>query len=389
MRKTVIYAAVATVLFAAVPVSAGPRFTGESAVFFERGHYWIELGLSSAADTFESSELGRRDFVITDKTTGESFNPSRIEIVSGGESGRFVVLSSGKLKGKRCYLVSYGSGASEREFGPVCDPAGKEPSPVDGGAAGFFRDYVAPAFSAYGEVYRFNRLSVGYDFTSSKGSTDIAVEPVFGQGWFSVIPFFIYDGTTYTSGDIERTVSRMRTGIDAAVRGWTGPVRLSFEGGYTFDRESSYYGSIRTASSARAVGTVRLDNLFDPVNRHAVSVFKGIDAGAGYAWYDSTESGGGLSDGGPLLTARVTWTFAASLQLSYGVDACYPDSGGEEWQYWHRARVRLLLRDALAKPRGRSYHPDLELAVDWGRRLPFFDREERILLGFTFDLYPW
>jgi hypothetical protein len=51
--------------------------------------------------------------------------------------------------------------------------------------------------------------------------------------------------------------------------------------------------------------------------------------------------------------------------------------------------VRLLLRDALAGPEGRSYHPDLELAVDWGRRLPFFDREERILLGFTFDLYPW
>ena len=389
MRKTVICAAVVTVLFAAVPVLAGPRFTGESAVFFERGHYWIELGLSSAADTFESSELERRDFVITDKTTGESFNPSRIEIISGGESGRFVVLSSGKLKGKRCYVVSYASGASEREFGPVCDPAGKEPSPVDGGPAGFFRDYVAPAFSAYGEEYRFNRLSVGYDFTSSKGSTDIAVEPVFGRGWFSVIPFFMYDGTTYTSGDIERTVSRMRTGIDAAVRRWTGPVRLSFEGGYAFDRESSYYGSIRTASSARAVGTVRLDNLFDTVNRHAVSVFKGIDVGAGYAWYDSIESGGGLSESGPLLTARVTWTFAASLQLSYGVEACCPESGAGEWQYWHRARVRLLLRDALAKPKGRSYHPDLELAVDWGRRLPFFDREERILLGFTFDLYPW
>ena len=387
MRKSFIGIVVLLMMLVPFSVDAGLRFTGESAVFFERGHYWIELGLSSVADTFESGDLGRHDFVITDETTGESFNPSRVEIVSGGESGRFIVLSSGKLKGKRCYRVLYGSGASGREFGPVCDPSGKEPSPVDGGAAGFFREYVAPAFSAYGEEYRLNRLSVGYDFTSSKGSTDIAIEPVFGGGWFSVLPFFHHDGTTYTSGSVERTISRMRTGIDAAVRGWTGPVRLSFEGGYIWDRESSYYGSIRTASSGRGVGIIRLDNLFDPVNRHAVSVFKGIDVGAGYAWYDSTEAEVGLSDGGPLLTARITWTLAASLQLSYGVEACYPES--DAWQYWHSARVRLLLREALAKPKGRSYHPDLELAVDWGSRLPFFDREERIMLGFTFDLYPW
>jgi len=386
MRKGVICALIIG-LFSAVPLSAGPRFTGESAIFFERGHYWIELGISSEADTFESSDLGKRDFMITDGATGESFNPSRIEIVSGGESGRFVVLSSGKLKGKRCYTVSYTGSEPVREFGPVCDPAGKGPSPVDGGAAGFFRDHIAPAFSAYGEEYRWNKLSIGYDFTSSKGSTDIAIEPVFGRGWFSVIPFFTYDGTTYTSGTFERTVSRMRTGIDAAARGWTGPVRLSLEGGYTYDRESPYYGSEHTASIARAVGFVRLDNLFDPLNRHAVSVFKGVDLGAGYAWYDSTEAGGGLSESGPLLLARITWTLAASLQFSYGVEACYPDGG--EWEYWNRARVRLLLRDALAKPKGRSYHPDLELSVDWGRRLPFFYKEERILLGFTFDLYPW
>jgi hypothetical protein len=387
MRKAAICAAVVAALFAANPVSAGPRFSGESAVFFERGHYWIELGLSSEADTFESVDIGRSDFVIIDQVTGESFNPARVETVSGGGSDRFIVLSSGKLKGKRCYTVTYGSGASGREFGPVCDPVGKEPTPVDGGAAGFFRDFIAPAFSAYGEEYRFNKLSAGYDFTSSKGSTDIAIEPVFGRGRFSVIPFFTYDGTTYTSGSVERTVSRMRAGIDAAVRGWTGPVRLSFEGGYMYDRESPYYGSIRTASSVRGAGLVRLDNLFDPVNRHAVSVFKGIDVGAGYAWYDSTEADGGLSDGGPLLIARVTWTLAASVQLSYGVEACYPES--DAWQYWQSARVRLLLREALVRPKGRSYHPDLELAIDWGRRLPFFDREERILLGFTFDLYPW
>jgi hypothetical protein len=69
------------------------------------------------------------------------------------------------------------------------------------------------------------------------------------------------------------------------------------------------------------------------------------------------------------------------------VEACRPEGGS--WEYWNRARVRLLLRDALERPKGRSFHPDLELAVDWGRRLPFLSREERILLGFTFDLYPW
>ena len=80
---------------------------------------------------------------------------------------------------------------------------------------------------------------------------------------------------------------------------------------------------------ARASGTVRLDNLFDAINRHAVSVFKGIDVGAGSAWYDSTEAGGGLSMGGPLL-GRSHMTLAASLQFSYGVEACYP---GDDWQY--------------------------------------------------------
>ena len=390
MKRMFVSQAVVLVLLIiprAAPASAVPDFTGECAVFFERGHYWIELGLSSTVDTLDSSDLGRREFVITDDASGESFNPSRVEIVSGGESGRFVVLSSGRLKGRRCYSISYGRGMSAREFGPVCDPAGRDPSPVDGGAARFFREYIAPAFSAYGDEYRFNKLSVGYDFTSSKASTEIFVEPVFGSGWLVVTPFFTHDGTTYTSGGLERSVSRMRTGINAAARRWTGPVRLSLEGEYAYNRESSIGGSLRTASSARTVATVRLDNLFDGINRHAASVFKGIDVGAGYAWYDSTEAGEGLSEGGPLLTARVTWTLAASLQLSYGVEACYPESN--TWQYWHRARVRLLLRDALARPKRRSYHPDLELAVDWGRRLPFFEREERILLGFTFDLYPW
>ncbi len=370
-----------------VSASAGPDFTGECAVFFERGHYWIELALSTTADTLDSSDLGRREFVITDDASGKSFNPSRVEIVSGGESGRFVVLSSGRLKGRRCYSISFGSGPSARELGPACDPAGRDPSSVGGGAARFFREYIAPAFSAYGEEYRFNRLSAGYDFTSSKASTEIFVEPVFGSGRFAVTPFFTYDGTTYTSGGLERSASRMRTGIDAAARGWTGPVRLSMEGEYTYYRESSAGGALRTASSARAVAAVRLDNLFDGINRHAASVFKGIDVGAGYAWYDSIEAVGGLSEGGPLLMARVTWTLAASLQIAWGVEACDPREGG--WQYWQRARVRLLLREALARSKRRSYHPDLELAVDWGRRLPFFDREERITLGFTFDLYPW
>jgi len=378
-------AAVSLVLFH-FPASAGSMFTGENAVFFERGHYWIELELS-AADTLETGDLDRHDFLITDEETGESFDPSRVEIISGGAGGRFVLLASGRLKGKSCYTVSYGEGASAQEMRSICDPFGSEPSSAAGGAAGFFRDHIAPAFSACGEEYTWNRLSVGYDFTSSRGSTDIAIEPSFGKRWVSVTPFFTHDGTTYMSGGIERDVSRMRAGISAAARKWAGPVRASLEAGYLYDRESSYSGTVRTASSARAAGTVRLDNLLDPLNRHAVSVLKGIDLGAGYAWYDSTEAGGGLSEGGPLLIARATWTLAASLQLSYGLEACHP--GGGEWSHWNRVRVRLLLREALGRPEGRPYHPDLVLAVDWGRRFPFFEREERILLGFTFDLYPW
>ena len=375
----------AVLLTLAEPAGCAIRFSGENAVYYDRGHYWIELGLVSGAADYAAGEFDRRLFTISDTETGAEFDPSRVEIVSDAGGGRYIVLSSGKLKGKRCYEVSYSGTSGTWVSAPVCDPAGRDP--VDpGGAAGFFRAHIAPAFSAYGGEYRWNRLSAGYDLTSSKGSSEIDIEPVFGSGPFSFVPFFTYDGTTYTGGTTERTVSRMKAGADAAVRGWAGPVRLSLEGGYAYLRESADHGE-REASSARAAGTVRLDNLFDPFNRHLASVFKGIDVGAGYAWYDSTESGGGLDESAPLLLARITWTVIGSVQISYGIEAA--GRSGGSWPAVQSARLRLLLRDALDRPAGRSYHPDLELAFDWGRRLPFYEREERLTLGFTFDLYPW
>ena len=56
---------------------------------------------------------------------------------------------------------------------------------------------------------------------------------------------------------------------------------------------------------------------------------------------------------------------------------------------FHSVRFRLLLRDVLPAQTGRTYHPDVEFAYDAGKRLPLFAEEEKVSIGFTFELYPW
>ena len=51
MKKIIILAALLSFVIP-YALKAVPKFTGKAAVFFERGHYWIELGLASGSDGF-------------------------------------------------------------------------------------------------------------------------------------------------------------------------------------------------------------------------------------------------------------------------------------------------------------------------------------------------
>jgi hypothetical protein len=385
----------AVIILLAAPVSGDVPFTGSSALYFERGHYWIELHVAAGDSSVSIEPPARSAFSITEVGTGAaSFSPSRVELVTDESGARFVILSSGRLKGRRCYSVVYDPGGEDEiVFETACDPAAVEPSPPGNQGARFFRKHIAPAFTVSGEEYRFNKLALGYDFTSEKVSSEIMIEPIFEIGPVSINPFFSYDATTYDSGsESERSVERSKYGFSLGTALWAGGVRWSLESGYSDDRNESTGPageSVERAGSARAALWIRLDNLFDRANRHGISVLKGIDLGFGYFWYDSVSGGGDLEMTAPLAAARLTWTVLAGLQLSWSTEACFPEGSEGSTEFYNRFRARLLLREALTGPEGRSYHPDLELAVETGRRPPFFGEERRITLGFTFDLYPW
>jgi hypothetical protein len=123
-----------------------------------------------------------------------------------------------------------------------------------------------------------------------------------------------------------------------------------------------------------------------------VSVFKGVDLGFGYAWYRSNNEevwgSGNFERVTPIASARATWTVLYGFQLSYAVDTYWPTSLNESIEAYHSVRFRLLLREVFAGPSRKAYHPDLEFSYDTGKRLPLFQQERMVTLGFTFDLYP-
>jgi hypothetical protein len=86
---------------------------------------------------------------------------------------------------------------------------------------------------------------------------------------------------------------------------------------------------------------------------------------------------------------RGTWTFLYGFQLSYWLQTFWPSVLANGPTSFQSVRFRLLLRDVLPAQEGRAYHPDVELAYDTGKRLPLFEKEEKISIGFTFGLYPW
>ena len=341
-------------------------------------------------------DLSLPEEILSMIQTGE-VTQSRIEILEWELGSGVLILSSGRLKGRDCYRVFFESSAGSVETAPICDPFRQEPGESECAAKRFFRRHIAPAFSRSGKSYRLNRFSYAYDLSLESARSDLVVNPVFDIGGWGIEPSFEYHETAYeAAGTGDLPVMKRIAGLDLSRSGWAGGLGLELEASYRHERlllRAEAGDSVVYAHCIRAAAFVRLDNLFDSVNRHCCSVFKCVDLGFGYAWYRANDEevwgSGGLESTSPFTVARATWTLFYGLQLSYALESYWPSSLNERFEEFHSVRVRLLLRDLLEKERWRSYHPDLEFSFDGGRRLPLFEREKRLSIGFTFDLFPW
>jgi hypothetical protein len=177
---------------------------------------------------------------------------------------------------------------------------------------------------------------------------------------------------------------------------WASDLRCAIAAAYGADRttlERASGDSTVRSRSASVEGRVRFDNLLDPANRFPASVFAGVEASFGWAWYLAEGDGplGGRRSGrlAPFAGIRASWTVLYGFRLSYSLQSFWPASGGETFAAFHSARMRMLLGDVLARRSERAYHPDVEAVWESGRRPPFLEREERISIGFIYDLYPW
>jgi hypothetical protein len=366
----------------------------EGVFFFDRGHYWLEIHLTGLED---GPPDDKKLFRITDDS-GNEFTPSRMEVLEWENGEGVLILSSGRLKGRACYRVLFDTEKGERiETPPVCDPFHQVPVESECAAKRFFRRHVAPAFSRSGESYRLNRFSYGYDLSLERSRSNLVISPLFEIGGWGIEPSFEYRESAYEEEDSDGLpVRERRAGLDLSRSGWAGGIGLWLTASYDHERlilREDFGDSVRYAHSIRIAAFTRLDNLFDSVNRHCSSVFKGVDLGFGYAWYRSNDEEiwgeGGLESTTPFAIVRATWTVFYGLQFSYALESYWPSTLNECFEEYHAFRARLLLRNLLEKERWRSYHPDLEFSLDEGRRLHFFQREKRVSIGFTFDLFPW
>ncbi len=378
----------------AVSASSVPEVEMEGILFFDRGHYWLEIRIAG----IEGAPPGDKKLFSIVDASGDLFSPSRIEVLEWEDGRGVLLLSSGRLKGRTCYRVVLESEGIERVETPfICDPFHFEPGSEECAAKRFFRRYVAPAFSRTGESYRMNRFSYGYDLSDDRSRSGLVISPLFDVGGWGIEPSFEYRETAYDDADSDGLpVMERRAGLDLSRSGWAGGLGLKLTASYDHERfvmSMEAGDSVRYAHSIRVAAFARFDNLFDPVNRHCLSVFKGVDLGFGYAWYRTNDEevwgGGEMESTTPFTIVRATWTLFYGLQLSYALESYWPSTLNERFEEFHAVRVRLLLRDLLDKERRRSYHPDLEFSLDEGRRLPLFEREKRVSIGFTFDLFPW
>ena len=384
-------------LFGAVARGEEAR-RSHGAVYFDRGHYWIELTIHGiGGESPPGLLLDRESFEITRVGEGK-FRPSRVEILDWSDDGAVLLLSSGRLKGRDCYSVTVElDSASTIASDRFCDPFYYEPGSEECSVKSRFRRYVAPAFGRSGDGYSLNRFKYEYELDDGRGQSALTLEPSFEIAGWGIGLSFDQQETVYEASNGERSLSSKRNlGIDLSRSGWIDWLGYRLSGAYGHERsrveaeggDLTLYGQ-----DARITAMLRFDNLFDALNRHCISVFKGIDAGFGYAWYVSGDEEvwgeGGLDSEAPLMLLRLTWTVLYGLQLSYALESAFSDEPGNGPDEFHTVRFRLLLRDVLEREDRRPYHPDLEFLYESGRRLPIFENEKKVTVGFTFDLFPW
>jgi hypothetical protein len=392
----------AVVLAFLVTASAPCRaqILAEGVLFFDRGHYWIELTFHDAAlrDTIPPG-LAREAFEITKLGDAPGvFRPSKIEIVSGDGQRPIVVLSSGRFEGRSCYRVTFRpAGSAPVAIDSICDPFWATPESGECGGKAFFRDHVAAAFRRDSDTYDLNRFTYEYDFSDERSSASLSIEPRFRAHGFAFEPLFEQSRVAYTlsrSGTV--STDRRALGLAVSRAGWVKDLRLSITARYRHDRSALGFASGDSTVFTQSLvveGRIRFDNLFDHVNRYCLSVFKGVDLGFGCTWYQSDDrevwGSAEFDRTTPFVNLRATWTFLYGFQLSYSLQSFWPLSLEDRFLEFHSVRFRLLLRDVLPAQAGKAYHPDVEIGFDTGRRLPLFAEEKKVSIGFTFGLYPW
>ncbi len=369
------------------------------ALYYDRGHYWIEIAFhdGTGRDTIPP-DLSAGRFEIWKVGDDRGFRPTRIEIVPGNGTGASVVLSTSRIEGRCCYRVTFtpaSGGAVAADS--ICDPFAPGTAAGESGSRAFFRAHVAGAFRRDGEGSGLNELAYGYDFSRERSVTDFCVAPrLRWKGWTAEV--IVKRGETSLSTSASRGTSAVRTGASASLSrsAWANGLRCSASASYGADRtalELAAGDSTVRSRCAAVEGRVRLDNLFDPINRYPASVLAGVEAAFGYSWRsadgDGPSGGGRFGDLVPYASAGASWTFLYGFRLSYSLWSFLPSSAGESFAAFHSVRARLLLGGVLAPPAERTYHPDVELVWETGKRLPLLEREEKLSLGFTFGIYPW
>jgi hypothetical protein len=383
------------------PAAAAPG-RGEGALYYARGHYWIELvlydskGAAYLPDTLETN----RFIVERIDEEGESFKPSKVQGMRAESGDPFILITSGKLKGGRCYRVTFRNGdGPDTVVERICDPFYYEPGGVACAGREVFTRYIAAAFSRTGDVYALNKLGVEYDFTAEKSFVHFVIEPVFTLGEVNIKPYFEIEGSNYRyDNEYDRHIERRMSGLSLSGSLWAHELRFSADAQYHHERSEGWlpaepFTMTKHHHRLMVTGRAGLDNIFDAVNSYCLSVFKGVDLALGYAWYttDDTESwsASGWDHATPYVNGRFTWTFLYGFQFSYSYESFWPGEFDHRRAWFHSIRFRLLLRDVLERPERKSYHPDLEFRYDAGRRWPVFLDEKTLSLGFTFNLFPW
>lgn len=379
-----------TALFLMVILIPVNTRAGDAVLYFERGHYWIELTFyGRGGEKVIPAGMTRYDFTIfeLDADGGSSFAPSAVKPDS---SRGVVILSSGKLRGKRCYRVVFRENRTAHVvFDRICDPFYFEPS--DCSPKRFFSRYVAPAFSTSGSIYELSRFSAVHELSEDRTDAEIHIKPRFAFGGWSLKPYLDWDRVTYLNSGT--STGRRMTGLEGSYSKWFNEVRYRLKLDYRHQLITESDPDMRYSHQLTTALSVRLDTFFKDVNSFCRSVFKGVDLGFGYAWYGSNSSevwgGSDFGNTAAFMKGRLTWTVLYGLQLSYSLTSSFPAGGIDDFNEFHQFRLRFLLRGMLEPPERKSYHPDLVFAYDTGRRFPLFMEEEKITLGFVFDLFPW